>query len=230
MHSTSEERVVAYVDVVGWRRAFDTIGHDALVEVAREIADHKAAFSPTQKAKMRAWEQTMDASHGMHAQGGYHEINFSFVSDSLVVSAPSANLRGLLNVTKWACMRLLGDHGFPTRGGIAVGRFTHDMEHDIAIGKPLVEAVQIEEKTNMPRVTLSAGALQLAGGDNFNGLIYHDGEQSILNISNGSDAWLAQCNERIAAALASGLDERKVKKWEYLAVQLPKMAAERRAA
>ena len=230
MQATAEERVVAYVDVVGWRHAFDTIGHDALVKVAREIADHKAAFSPSQKAKIRAWEESMTANNGMTVQGGYHEISFSFVSDSLVISAAKANLRGLLTVTKWACMRLLGDHGFPTRGGIAVGRFTHDMEHDIAIGRPLVEAVQIEEQTSMPRVALSADALKLTSEGDYAKLVYFDGEQHVLNISNGSDAWLEECSKRIGAALASGLDERKVEKWKYLSKHLLQMAAAHRAA
>lgn len=225
-----EERAVAYIDVIGWGHAFDTIGHDALVQVARTIADHKAVFSPSQKAKILAWEKSMATSHGMTVQGGYHEINFSFVSDSLIVSAPKANLRGLLTVAKWACMRLLGDHGFPTRGGIAVGRFSHDMEHDIAIGKPLVEAVEIEKHTSMPRVTLSADAYKFADGEDFRNLIYFDGEQHVLNISNGSDAWFCECNKRIVAALAAGLDERKAEKWMYLSEHLPKMAAAHRVA
>ena len=230
MHATTEDRVVAYVDVVGWGNAFATIGHDALVKAAREIADHKAAFSPTQKAKVSAWEKSMAASYEMTVLGGYHEINFSFVSDSFVVSAPKANLRGLLTLIKWACIRLLEGHGFLTRGGISVGRFTHDMEHDIAVGKPLVEAVEIEKYTSMPRITLSPEARQLTNAEDFAKLIYFDGEQTVLNISNGSESWLEECNKRIVTALASGLDERKIKKWKYLAEHLPKMAEAHRAA
>ncbi len=230
MDITSEERIVAYVDVIGWSEAFDTIGHDALVTVARSIADHKAKFSPSLKADISTWDKSMNANHDIIIQKGYYGINFSFVSDNFVVSAPKEYLKDLLSVTKWACMCLLVDHGFPTRGGITFGIFTHDMEHDIAIGKPLVEAVDIEKHTHMPRVTLSDTVRQLVDCNGLSELIYFDGEKWVLNIANVSDVWLSESRRRIKTALASGLDESKAEKWNYLAEHLPKMASDQNKA
>lgn len=218
--STVSERAVGFVDIVGWKDAFKTIGHEGLLKVAINIAKHKKQFSPEKKAEMAAW----DKSHSMDVLGKYYEINFSFISDCFVVSAPTENLEGLLNVIKWDCMCLIADHGFLTRGGISMGPFTHDTENDIALGLPLNEVVDLEKDTNMPRIQLSNNIVRIANHISHPGLVYNDGEYEVLNIANKSKDWLYLAMGKIDKVLASSLDEHRKLKWHYLREHLPKMS------
>ena len=225
MHQNPSIRVVSFVDILGWKSAFDTIGHEGLVEIATQIYKHKASFSPKQKQKIIALENQLKKQYGITQNNSkYHDISFSFVSDCFVISASLNNLDNLFNVTKWACMTLLGDHGLLTRGGITMGKFTHDMAKDIAVGKPLNDAVAIEHTTKMPRIVVESKVLALAKQlSNYDQVLYDDGECSILNIANVSVDWLTEAQNQIDKALGSSLGTYEKCKWKYIAEHLPRM-------
>jgi len=220
--NTSPTRVVAFVDIIGWKSAFQSIGHDGLVEIATEISKHKSSFSPEQKKKMKEFE----IQQGIMQEDNYwkyQDISFSFISDCFVISASPNNVDTLMGVTKWACMTLFHQYGLLTRGGITMGKFTHDMTNDIAIGIPLNEAVKIEQSTKMPRIVVNDNVKQLPELDQ---LIYFDGEYTILNIANASLYWLIDAQKRIDDNLNSNLGAYEKCKWKYISEHLPRMNAE----
>ncbi len=217
-------RIVAFIDIVGWKRAFDTIGHEGLVKIATQISKHKAAFSPDRKEKIREYDNNMGNKLGIPQD--YYDICFSFVSDCFVISALPTHLHRLLSVTKWDCMELLQMHGLLTRGGITMGEFTHDMSNDIAIGRPLSKAVSIEQSTKMPRIVVESEVVELAKqSSDCEQFIYYDGECSILNIANVSEDWLVLSKKQIDNALNSDLGAYEKCKWKYIAEHLPRMYA-----
>jgi len=217
-------RIVAYIDIVGWKRSFDTIGHEGLVRIATKISKHKAAFSIDQKKKIREYENQMGGQ--LSIPQDYYDICFSFVSDNFVISASPTHLHRLLSVTKWDCMELLQMHGLLTRGSINMGEFTHDMSNDIAIGRPLNKAVSIEQSTKMPRIVVDSEVVELAKKSfDCEQLIYYDGECDILNIANKSEDWLVSSKKQIDAVLNSDLGAYEKCKWKYIAEHLPRMYA-----
>jgi hypothetical protein len=226
MHPNTSIRVVAYVDILGWKDAFNTIGHDGLVEIANKIYEHKAAFSQEKKDESRKLEIQLEKQHGIPQNNRkYYDINFSFFSDCFAISSSPDNLENLFTVTKWACIRLLGDHGLLTRGGITMGEFTHDMAHDITVGKPLNDAAKIETSTKMPRIMVVNEVVTLAKqSSTYQKLIYDDGECSVLNIANDvQEDWLFASEKQIAKALNSELGAYEKCKWKYISEHLPRM-------
>ena len=224
MNPYSTIRIVAFIDIVGWKRSFDTVGHEGLVKIATKISKHKAAFSIDQKKKIMEYENQMGGQ--LSIAQDYYDICFSFVSDSFIISALPKHLHKLLSVTKWDCMELLQMHGLLTRGSITIGEFTHDMSNDIAIGRPLNKAVSIEHSTKMPRIVVHSevGALAKKSFD-CEQLIYYDGECDILNIANKSADWLVSSKKQIDAALNSDLGAYEKCKWRYISEHLPRMYA-----
>ncbi len=226
MNQNTSIRIVAYVDILGWKHAFDTIGHKGLVDIATKISVQKATFSPKQKKISKEFENQLEKQHGIPQNNGrYHDICFSFFSDCFAISASPDNLDNLFNVTKWACIRLLGDDGLLTRGGITIGEFTHDMSNDITVGIPLNCAVDIEKSTKMPRIRVADEVVVLAKkSPAYEQLIYDDGECSVLNIANDvQEDWLSVSEKQIAKALNSELGAYEKCKWKYISEHLPRM-------
>jgi hypothetical protein len=226
MNPNTSVRIVAYVDILGWKHAFNTIGHEGLVEIATKISEQKATFSPKQKDISREFEAQLETQHSIPQNNRkYYDISFSFFSDCFAISSSPDNLDNLFNVTKWACIRLLGDHGLLTRGGITMGEFTHDMAHDITVGIPLNNAVDIEKSTKMPRIKVADEVVELAKkSPTYEQLIYDDGECRVLNIANDAqEDWLQASEKQIAKALNSELGAYEKCKWKYISEHLPRM-------
>lgn len=228
MNTKSKDRVVAFIDVLGWTTAFETEGHDQLVRVASALAETRQNFSPARKEKMKALAQKIEQTHGVAQveNDSYYDLQFSFVSDCFVVSVSPMHLKTLLDVTQWACVQLLGDFGFLTRGAITVGRFTHNAAADIAVGAPLCKAVQLEKETRFPRIEITPAVLDIARAQSLSShRLYHDGYRTVLNIAAGAgDDWLTEFN----LCIQKNLDTIKVDKhkdnWRYMAERLSKMA------
>jgi hypothetical protein len=227
MHLNTATRVVAFVDIIGWKSAFDNpaIGHEGLVKIATWISKHSKQFSLEKKKELREWDKNHIGKQLVIGRD-YYDISFSFLSDSFIISASPNHLHSLFGVIQWDCMQLLQMHGLLTRGGITMGEFTHDMSNDIVIGIPLNEAVAIERSTKMPRIVVESEVVKLAKQSlNCEQFIYYDGECSVLNITNRSttEVWLRESKEQIDTALNSDLSAYKKCKWKYISEHLPRM-------
>ena len=222
-----EDRIIAFVDVIGWRSALKCKGHIWLVQVARSISKHKQQFSSVQEDQIRTCFEELEKKSGLmqpkHEE--YNDIKFSFVSDSFIISSSVWNVYSLFNVTRWACMTLLCDYGFLTRGGIAKGLVTHDTERDIIVGQPLVDAVHIEKTTSRPRIEISKSVLDFVYGKNDEAekLIYYDGEKNILNICESGDDWIFACEQQIDTGLRDAPEGKSKNKWCYMKCHLKPM-------
>jgi hypothetical protein len=227
-----QTRVVAFIDVIGWSNAFDDprLGHDKLVEVARSIAEYRKMFSPEQKARILEFAEKLehDTGRAQDPNSAYHDIAFSFVSDCFVVSSSPEQVGNLMNVSRWACMTLLGNHGFLTRGGVCMGVTTHDEAQDIVVGKPLSDAVALEKSTAMPRIELSnvvVDCLRDYEGADADRFVFFDGEKQILNIAGVGADWLNVAKEEVVQGLKLAPCEKARAKWLYMQQQLPRMSA-----
>lgn len=187
-------------------------------------------FSAERKARTREFAEMLERDTG-RAQDpnlAYHDIAFSFVSDCFVVSSSPEHVENLMNVSRWACMTLLGNHGFLTRGGVCMGLTTHDEAQDIVVGKPLSDAVALEKCTAMPRIELSdvvVGCLRDHEGGDADRLAFFDGEKHILNIAGVGTDWLNVAEEQVFQGLALAPCDKARAKWLYMQQQLPKMSA-----
>ena len=225
MHQ-KQESVVAFIDVVGWEKAFGTVGHEGLLKIAMEISSYKLTFSASRKNEISEFLLNSKSP----PLENYFDINFSFFSDSFIISAPVNSAKAMFGVAKMACMQLLVSHGFLVRGGVSVGYFTHDTSNDIYLGVPLNQAAHIEKCTKMPRIQLHENTLYLKDTQSLNELVYYDGSCFVINIANRSEAWLAEAMSQIKKSLSLNLTEVQMEKWIYLNDHLPKMHQEAKAA
>lgn len=128
------EKYVAFVDMLGFRYLVETA--DASGEMRESLAKIVGIFRST---------------IGSHEQLGSRVTHFS---DCLIVSADRTErgLRALLQGCTWLTLNLVQ---FPVllRGGIAVGRITH--EPDVVFGLGVNRAYAFEKHGSPPRIGLS---------------------------------------------------------------------------
>ena len=148
-----EDRLVAYVDIIGWSSACCSEDRDELScvrEAARALAEVSEDNSENAHAALEEWA-TKNA--GAQVNTMRREVRVSVFSDNYVVSMPSSfGLRIALDVAGIA-LRLLR-LGFLTRGGIARGKMRHDAQG--AFGPALIEAVKLEGEAHLPRILCSS--------------------------------------------------------------------------
>jgi hypothetical protein len=146
-----EDRVVAFVDILGWSEACRKSaipGKKDLIEklkkAASDIKDYAKKFSPETKSVMSQAPGISDYSKSIHSS-----IEFSFFSDCFAVSAPSGNGKYIFDIVRWASDFLL-NQGFLARGTITLGLLHHF--DNIIFGPALVDAVKCEKSAKFPRI------------------------------------------------------------------------------
>lgn len=139
-----EERVVAYVDILGWSAACQ-IESQQLVKVIQIIADYSKNFSSILKDKIKA-------GPGAVINQEHMGIEFGMFSDNFAVSMPAASGYRIFDILSWACHPLLCQ-SFLTRGGITVGKLHHT--ENVIFGPALIEAHELEQGAVYPRLVCS---------------------------------------------------------------------------
>jgi len=148
-----ELRVVAYLDVLGTKAAIES------------SASSKRSF-------FRA-AGPFATIHGflnevrLREDSGDDALRATGFSDHVLLSAAASGngLRHVLQSAHDLFGRLIYLNRRLLRGGVVVGQLFH--EAGIVFGPALIDAYDLEESTEYPRVMVSAAAVSLAGGPDF---------------------------------------------------------------
>jgi len=212
--SEYERRIVAFADILGWRAITQDKECTYLYEVVNSIKKHADNFSEPMK-------ETIANAPGFTSQdiAQHSGIEFSFFSDSLAVSAPVACGEFLFKILSWACDRLLSK-GLLVRGGVTIGDVWH--RERIIFGPALVEAVEMEETTEHPRLLCSEKLVKYLCSTDYKDVIIQDSSQKwVVNVACGSSIAL---DDLMAIVRCKSYELEKImRKWRYVQEMLPKM-------
>lgn len=136
-HQEYEDRLVAFIDVLG----FSNLVGETAVD-AKKLRHLTAALEALYN-RIWSWE----------ADGVYSSFAFTQFSDSIVISslAESSDSFGMLQQLLLGVMELVDDYDMLVRGGIARGQLIHDRV--MVVGPAMVEAYRLESKeAKYPRI------------------------------------------------------------------------------
>jgi hypothetical protein len=142
-HRFYEQRVIAYVDILGWSEACKTES-DNLIETAQAIDDAAIRYCRFTKAKIRNITNNMNPI--------YDDVQFGAFSDNFAVSMHAKSGYRIIVAAAEVCRKLL-HIGFLTRGGITIGKLHH--VDNVIFGPALIDAVRLEKEAVYPRLLCS---------------------------------------------------------------------------
>src|SRR5690606_10662416 len=140
-----DERIVAFVDILGWSNA--VVGQCACPSAEIGWLVHLFQRSVQQAAGHRNFYAKLRGFPGIT-----DDVEVSQFSDSIAISVPIGNGQWVLEeqlriLTDTACQ-----NGFLLRGGIAKGELFH--QGSMLFGPALIAAVNMEKAANYPRIIL----------------------------------------------------------------------------
>ncbi|MGB5158343.1 hypothetical protein [Desulfobacterium sp. N47] len=219
-----EERIVAYGDILGWSMAAKNSECNDLLKVVTSIEDFAINFSPSVKKTLLESREYFTRFVNEHSC-----IEFSFFSDSFVVSAPVAYGKSVFKIISRASDDLLHKK-FLTRGGVTIGNIYH--REKIIFGPALIEAVEMESKVALyPRFICSEKLVKFLDSTTYKDeVVLQDFPQSwIVNVACGSPIVYDELMAIIIAELTqTDKSERYLRKWMYMREILQKMYDNRR--
>jgi hypothetical protein len=152
-----EDRLVAFLDIIGWSTACGSVDSDELARVekaARLLSEISNDYSELAHASLDAWAQKHP---GSRINPMRRHVRKSVFSDNYVVSMPADfGLRIAVDVAHTAVQ--LQKLGFLSRGGIAMGSMYHS--DGVAFGPALVDAVALEKEAHLPRVLCAPNVVE----------------------------------------------------------------------
>ncbi|WP_372400212.1 hypothetical protein ABMY26_31845 [Azospirillum sp. HJ39] len=234
------ERLVAFVDILGWssycKRSAeaDVVAVADLLQrqvIATEMMDrNRDLYSAYTKEKVRA-------TPGILPNPLHQAVECSAFSDSIVLSMPASfgwRICGIGGL----CRDLL-QLGFLTRGAVTVGKLHH--RNGMVFGPALVRAVELEKTAVFPRIVVDAEISKRGKGWPLGGsrpvIIDHLGRK-VVNLFDGpshhtlkgvrswrSEVWrIGEIRKRLAQELRDCADNEHIaEKWRYMQRVLPRM-------
>lgn len=150
LHQEYEDRLVAFIDVLGFSNMVNQS-----VEDAEKIRRLTAALNSLYE---RIWEWEAD---------GY-DSSFAFTqfSDSIVISALAGTIDSfeMLQQLLFGVTELVDNYEILVRGGIARGLLIHDAE--LVVGPAMIEAYRLEsEEAKYPRIIIAEDLKKLIEAD-----------------------------------------------------------------
>lgn len=173
------ERLVAFVDILGWSEACKTES-PTLVQATALIHERAAGASSARKNDL------LSRSPRELLNPLWFETEFAAFSDNFVVSQPLDFGERITEVAD-LCRHLLR-LGFPTRGGLTVGKIHH--RDNVVFGPALVEAADLEKTAIYPRLVVSPALVDLLNkqrpeiGNYWRPTIYDQLGRRVVNLFN----------------------------------------------
>jgi hypothetical protein len=148
-----ENRLLAYVDVLGWKTACaDYSNLDRIERALAVIHNYSKSYSQSHRKKLLAIPQHIGTPNPL-----FLKVQFAAFSDHFVFSKP-ADFGGRIFSVQDVCLELL-KLGFLTRGAIVLGDL-HHLDNEI-FGPALIDAVRIEEtEAIFPRIIVADDVVQ----------------------------------------------------------------------
>lgn len=208
------KRIVAFADILGWSNAINSKQFASIYKAVTSIANHAGTFSPEMKDKVKTCRVEPFIKK-------YESVEFSYFSDSLVISVAPDYGEFLFSILSFSAVELLRA-GFLTRGGVTIGDLYHDK--GVVFGPALNEAVDIEQKEALyPRILCSRKLLSLLKKKPYqNEVILKDCCQEwVANIACGSS--INENDLMLGVRRETHKKESVDRKWRYMETMLPKM-------
>lgn len=152
-----ENKLCAYIDIIGWREATTELSAEFLLEVLNLLHQESTVFNSSTRSQVRE----MEAAGKIRANPIFLETKISAFSDNIVLSMPVNFGNRIFSIGR-LCNMLL-PKGLLTRGAITVGNLYH--EDNLVFGEALNHAVKMEQTTSMPRIECSTEVIDLLGHD-----------------------------------------------------------------
>lgn len=140
-----EDRLVAYIDILGWEDATSRLAPEKLVEALDLIHEEPRSFNEAERKRLIEFGN----QPGVKINQAYLKIHAAAFSDNIAVSQPKSFGTRIFSI-RGICLRLL-QLGFLTRGAVSVGQLYH--EDNMIFGPALNRAHAIEvSETKFPRI------------------------------------------------------------------------------
>ena len=148
-----DNRLVAYIDILGWTSAINELPASRLFELLEPIRELGDFYNKNTRNKML---QDYNAVNPI-----MKEIQFCFLSDCLIISTP-IDLGGRIYDRISDLIHKFLSEGFAVRGGVSCGEVFH--EDQLIFGPALIDAYQIElKRAKYPRVLIDDKAISATG-------------------------------------------------------------------
>lgn len=214
-----EQRIIGYVDVLGWSDSCkDALQFPQLRDAANTILSHAKNFSPQVKESIRNAPGIPPEIVEQHAS-----IEFSFFSDNFVVSAPVEHARMFFNILAFISHHLLV-HEFSVRGGVTLGSLYHN--NGVVFGPALIEAVSLEKEAHFPRLLCSSELNKFLDGTDYKRDVLSSDifGTLVVNIAWGNPSAMSHVKDIASKKVLEYAGNVKNKeKWIYLEEMLPIM-------
>jgi len=149
-----EDRLIAYVDILGWEDASNRLPPEKLVEAVSVIHDVAHDFNEQERERLIKLHDPPRVSINQ----GYLRIRAAAFSDNIAISEPKAFGTSIFSIRK-ICLHLL-QLGFLTRGAVCVGQLYH--EDNMIFGPALNRAHAIEVREAVfPRIVVDNPVVML---------------------------------------------------------------------
>jgi hypothetical protein len=140
-----EERVIAFFDILGFKELIcKNVKNDAFI---RDILNWPKEYIEREQGKKSEQER-------------YKNTNFSFMSDSIIISFKRETTHGVFNLLNDILSIIIGyiNKSILCRGSIVTGKMIH--ENDLLFGPDFCRAVEFEKKAKYPRILVDEDVLQ----------------------------------------------------------------------
>lgn len=221
-----QQRLVAYIDIIGWSNACRNPSDYARVAaVAQRLSQLPRNFNNKMK------ELVASTNHGDSIGSVHREMEAVAFSDNLAISIPIGFDPTLFfRFLAIACRELL-TQGFLVRGGITLGDLHH--VENMIFGPALIDAVMLENTTKYPRIQCSDGLVAyvnkwLTSQSDAPKVIINDHcECQVVNIlafvKQSKPASWRDIENKVNEMLQTQTEPRYREKWIYMRDVLPMM-------
>lgn len=240
--SIYKQRIIGYVDILGWTNACNDLSQQTnVIQAAESIKKHAENFSPLTKDYFESQSKKdyfiKIAGYSSHTESSekfneYASIEFSFFSDNFAVSAPVEHAKWVFGILSWASLALLHTN-FLVRGAVTLGDLYH--EKNVIFGPALIEAVNMEKKVNYPRLICSKKLVEFLNKTDYK-------DKVVLRDDRHQDDWIVNITTALADSDSSETEksyvldnfnrivndnisklEKCAEKWQYFQEILPIM-------
>ena len=146
-----EERLVAFVDILGWTHATSRLPALSLLQTLQPILDRGNFHN-------QHYRQSLVDRYGGQVNPMMLKVQFAFFSDCFIISMPM-NFHGRIYSAVSELILPLLNEGFVLRGGVVAGNIYH--KDNIVFGPALIRAYEIEQnEAKFARILIDKSALE----------------------------------------------------------------------
>jgi len=195
----SAQRIVAYIDIIGWVNATSSNGISTEVQNALSIVDK---VYKQMNIDFESWKKSIGKINPL-----VQEIECGIFSDSILISMPENFKKSIFGIAD-ICRKLLAE-GFLCRGAIIKGVCYH--KENYAFGPAINEVIAKEKEASYPRILCSEEIVKISHSynSNFPYITTDCDNKKVLNLF---QPFIAPTNQESLELLEQGLKIEEISK------------------